>query len=134
MNSVTYAEKKTFFPFGDDQIIGFFGETVVENWKQENTPEDAPAITGYQYTGPRKDGGTLLPCSNPADYGELTNSIIRSRYSASEEMAIHRHYQNSFQEYEEEWNEYNAFCEQAKTLAKQWLGIVYLFFMVFRLF
>ena len=123
MLSATYAEKKTFFPFGDNQIIGFLNEEVVENWKQDNAPEDAPAITGYKYTGPRKDGGTLLPCEDHSDYGDLANAIIRSRYSQSEEMAIHRHYQNDIQTYEEEWLEYNQFCEDAKTLAKKWLGI-----------
>ena len=123
MFQATYAEKKTFFPFGENMIIGFLGETVVENWKQDNAPEDAPAITGYSYTGPRTDGGTLLPCSDPTDYGCVTNAIIRSRYSESEELAIHRHYVNSFQEHESEWLEYNQFCESAKLLAKKWLGI-----------
>ena len=123
MLSATYAEKKTFFPFGDNQIIGFLNEEVVENWKQDNAPEDAPAITGYKYTGPRKDGGTLLPCEDPSDYGDLANAIVRSRYSLSEELAIRRHYQNDIQTYEEEWLEYNQFCEDAKTLAKKWLGI-----------
>lgn len=123
MFQATYAEKKTFFPFGENMIIGFLGETVVENWKQDNAPEDAPAITGYSYTGPRKDGGTLLPCSDPTDYGCVTNAIIRSRYSESEEMAIHRHYVSSFEDYENEWREYNEFCEQAKLQAKQWLGL-----------
>lgn len=121
--TATYAEKKTFFPFGDKQIIGFFGETVVPNWIQDNAPDGAEPITGYSYTGPRKDGGTLLPCDNPEDYGCLTNAIIRSKYTESEEMAIHRHYQNSFEDYQEEWDEYNRFCEDAKALAKKWLGI-----------
>lgn len=123
MITVTYAEKKTFFPYGSAQIIGFLGETIVENWHQDNAPEDAPAITGYSYTGTRKDGGTLLPCENPADYGCVTNAIIRSRYSESDELAIHRHYVNSFEEYQQEWEEYNGFCEAAKLLAKKWLNI-----------
>ena len=123
MLSATYAEPKTFFPFGDNKIVAFLNEETVENWKQDNTPEDAPAITGYRYTGPRKDGGTLLPCTDPENYGCLTDAIICSRYSKSEEMAIHRHYQNSFEEYQEEWQEYNQFCEYAKTMAKKWLGI-----------
>lgn len=121
--TATYAEKKTFFPFGENQIIGFLGETVVPNWIQDNAPEGAEPITGYSYTGPRKDGGTLMPCDNPEDYGSVTNAIIRSKYSESEELAIHRHYVSSFEDYETEWNEYNAFCEAAKVMAKQWLGI-----------
>ena len=121
--TATYAEKKTFFPFGKNQIIGFLNETVVENWVQENAPEGAEPITGYSYTGPRKDGGTLLPCDNPEDYGCVTNAIIRSKYTESEELAIHRHYVNSFEGHEEEWEAYNQFCEASKLLAKEWLGI-----------
>ena len=123
MKSATYAEQKSFFPFGDGMIVAFLNEEVVENWKQPNTPEDLPAITGYKYTGPREDGGTLLPCSDPQDYGCLTDAIISSRYSKSEEMAIHRHYQNNKEDYGTEWAEYNQFCEDAKVLAKIWLRI-----------
>lgn len=121
--TATYAEKKTFFPFGKNQIIGFLNETVVENWVQDNAPEGAEPITGYRYTGNRKDGGTLLPCDDHQDYGCVTNAIIRSKYTESEELAIHRHYVNSYQEHEAEWMEYNQFCEAAKLLAKKWLGV-----------
>ena len=122
--SAIYAEPKTFFPYGKGQIIGYFDEEIVENWHQDNVPENTPAITGYKYSGTRDDGGTILDCSDPSDYGELTNAIIRRSYSMSEEMAIHRHYSNSPEEYEEEWGEYNLVCEAAKELAKKWLGIV----------
>ena len=123
MNKVIYAEPKTFFPFGDGQIVAFFGEEIVENWQQPGAPEEAKPITGYGYTGPRSDGGTVLPCNDPSDYGSMVNAIIRSKYTESDEMAIHRHYINSYEGHEDEWNEYNAFCESAKVLAKQWLGI-----------
>lgn len=122
--SAIYAEPKSFFPFGKGQIIGFFDEEVIENWNQDNTLENAPAITGYKYSGTREDGGTILDCADPSDYGELTNAIIRRSYSMSEEMAIHRHHSNSAVEYAEEWEEYNRTCEAAKVLAKKWLGIV----------
>ena len=121
--TATYAEQKTFFPFGKNQIIGFLNETIIENWVQDNAPEGAEPITGYSYKGTRKDGGTLLPCEDPQDYGCVTNAIIRSKYTESEELAIHRHYVNSFEGHEEEWEAYNQFCEAAKLLAKEWLGI-----------
>ncbi len=119
--TATYAEQKTFFPLGKDKIIGFLGETIVENWNQPGAPEDAPAITGYQYTGTRQDGGTELPCDDPSDYGSLTNAIIRSRFTQSDELAIQRHYANDPVAYQAEWDDYNAFCEQAKVVAKSWL-------------
>ena len=70
-----------------------------------------------------KDGGTVMPCTDPTSYPEVTNAIIRSKYSESDEMAIHRHHGNDPEEYAEEWQEYNDFCESAKALAKDWLGI-----------
>ncbi len=113
----------TFLKFGDEMIIAFLNEEVIENWEQPNAPEGAEPITGYQYSGTREDGGTLLPCEDTTDYGCMVNAIIRSKYSISDEIAIQRHYTNDKEAYEEEWNEYNSFCEAAKVLAKQWLGI-----------
>ncbi len=121
--SATYAEPKTFFPFGDDQIVVFLNEEVIENWKQDNAPDDAEPITGYRYTGTRQDGGTLVPCSDSGDYGCLTNAIIRSEYTEADELAVQRHYLNAPEVYEDEWAEYNAFCESAKLLAKKWLSL-----------
>ena len=118
-----YAEPKTFFPYGENQILAFLFEEVIENWLQPGAPEDAGPITGYQYTGNRPDGGTLLECGNPEDYGCLTNAIIRSRYTESEEMAIHRHFVNNLDSQSEEWVQYNEFCEDAKRIAKRWLGL-----------
>ena len=123
MKKVTYAQPMTFFPFGEGQIVGFLNQEIVENWKQPNAPEDAAPIEGYSYTGPREDGGTLLPCKDPSDYGCLANAIIRSKFSESDEMAIHRHFVGNKELYADEWNAYNRFCEDAKAKAKQWLGI-----------
>ena len=123
INSIVYPQKMTFFPFGEGHIVGFLNETVVENWKQPGAPDDAEPITGYQYSGPREDGGTLMPCDDPENYGEVANAIIRSQYPESEEMAIHRHHGNDPEGYAQEWGTYNQFCEHAKELAKQWLGI-----------
>lgn len=121
--SFIYAEPKTFIVFDDKTIIGFLNEEIVEDWEQPNSPEGAPTLTGYKYTGKMPSGGTKMPCEDPTDYGCVTNAIIRSRYSESEEMAIHRHYVGDFEQHQQEWADYNQFCEDAKTLAKLWLGI-----------
>lgn len=123
MSTVIYPEKKTFFPLGKNQIIAFLNEKTIENWQQPNSPEGAEPITGYCYSGTRKDGGTVLPCENASDYGCLVNAIIRSRFSLSEEMAMNRHFNNSPEEYAQEWEDYSNFCEAAKLKAKEWLGI-----------
>ena len=118
--SFTYTERRTFGKFDANNIIGYLEEERVPDFLPEGA--DQPTL-GYKYTGTEKDGGTVMPCTDPTSYPEVTNAIIRSKYSESDEMAIHRHHGNTPEEYSEEWQEYNEFCESAKALAKNWLGI-----------
>jgi hypothetical protein len=119
-HSFIYTERRTFGKFDANNIIGYLEEERVPDFLPEGA--DQPTL-GYKYTGTEKDGGTVMPCTDPTSYPEVTNAIIRSKYSESDEMAIHRHHGNAPEEYSEEWQEYNEFCESAKTLAKEWLGI-----------
>ena len=119
-HSVTYTERRTFSKYDQGRIIGYLNEEVVPNYKPE---EDSEPTVGYQYTGTEPDGGTIMPCENPQDYGQMTNAIIRASISESEELAIQRHYQNDPVEYAEEWHGYNETCENAKAQAKMWLGL-----------
>lgn len=119
-HSFIYTERRTFGKFDANNIIGYLEEERVPDFLPEVA--DQPTI-GYKYTGTEKDGGTVMPCTDPTSYPEVTNAIIRSKFSESDEMAIHRHHGNDPEEYAEEWQEYNEFCESAKALAKDWLGI-----------
>lgn len=119
-HSFIYTERRTFGKFDANNIIGYLEEERVPDFLPEGA--DQPTI-GYKYTGTEKDGGTVMPCTDPTSYPEVTNAIIRSKFSESDEMAIHRHHGNAPEEYSEEWQEYNDFCESAKALAKDWLGI-----------
>lgn len=118
--SFTYTERRTFGKFDANNIIGYLEEERVPDFLPEGA--EKPTL-GYKYTGTEKDGGTVMPCTDPTSYPEVTNAIIRSKFSESDEMAIHRHHGNDPEEYAEEWQEYNDFCESAKALAKDWLGI-----------
>lgn len=119
-HSFIYTERRTFGKFDANSIIGYLEEERVPDFLPEGAEQ--PTI-GYKYTGTEKDGGTVMPCTDPTSYPEVTNAIIRSKFSESDEMAIHRHHGNDPEEYAEEWQEYNDFCESAKALAKDWLGI-----------
>ena len=119
-HSFIYTERRTFGKYDANNIIGYLEEERVPDF----LPEGADQTTlGFKYTGTEKDGGTVMPCTDPTSYPEVTNAIIRSKFSESDEMAIHRHHGNDPEEYAEEWQEYNDFCESAKALAKDWLGI-----------
>lgn len=119
-HSFIYTERRTFGKFDANSIIGYLEEERVPDFLPEGAEQ--PTL-GYKYTGTEKDGGTVMPCTDPTSYPEVTNAIIRSKFSESDEMAIHRHHGNNPEEYAEEWQEYNDFCESAKALAKDWLGI-----------
>ena len=119
-HSFIYTERRTFGKYDAKNIIGYLEEERVPDFLPEGA--DQPTL-GYKYTGTEKDGGTVMPCTDPTSYPEVTNAIIRSKFSESDEMAIHRHHGNNPEEYAEEWQEYNDFCESAKALAKDWLGI-----------
>lgn len=119
-HSVIYTRRLTFGKFDANNIIGYLEEERVPDFLPEGAEQ--PTL-GYKYTGTEKDGGTVMPCTDPTSYPEVTNAIIRSKYSESDEMAIHRHHGNDPEEYAEEWQKYNDFCESAKALAKDWLGI-----------
>ena len=119
-HSFIYTEPRTFGKYDENNIIGYLNEEVVPEYLPEGA--ENPTI-GYKYTGPEKDGGTIMPCKDPSDYGLVTNAIIRAKITDSEEQAIQRHYINDPGMYQQEWAEYNETCENAKALAKMWLGI-----------
>lgn len=119
-HSFIYTERRTFGKFDANSIIGYLEEERVPDFLPEG--EDQPTL-GYKYTGTEKDGGTVMPCKDPTSYPEVANAIIRSKYTESDEMANVRHFNNDPVAYKDEWDEYNKFCESAKALAKDWLGI-----------
>ena len=125
MKTVIYTERRTFEKFDKEHVIGYLNEEVIPDYVPETAQGQQPPepTTGYAYTVPMKDGGTVMPCTDASSYPEVTNAIIRSKYSESEEMAIHRHFRNDPEGYVQEWKEYNDFCEAAKVKAKEWLGI-----------
>lgn len=124
-HSAIYTSRRTYNKYDQGRIIGYLNEEVIAEYVPDNMPEDKEAKTtvGYKYTGTERDGGTLMPCSDPKDYGQLTNAIIRASISESEELAIQRHYNNDPEAYKEEWHNYNEICENAKAQAKMWLGL-----------
>ena len=123
--SAVYQNRRTYMKYDEKHIIGYFNEEVLEDYAPDGQPDEGEPVVwpvAYRYTGTERDGGTILPCSNVSDYGDMANAIIRSRYSESQELAIHRHAQNGdYEENPTEYEEYNAFCEAAVAQAKAWV-------------
>jgi len=124
MNKIVYRERRTYEKYDSAHIIGYLGETVIKGYIPDNTEdgEETQPFDGYQYEGPEADGGTVMECSKPGDRYDMINAVIRTRYSMSEELAIHRHISNDSETYAEEWQEYDSFCERAKDIVDGWLS------------
>lgn len=131
MNRAVYFNRRTFEKYDNKCFIVYLNEEVIPEFTPETgvegkTPEPRPA---YAYTGPEKDGGTLIE-SISADRDSLINGIIRSRYTQSEEDAIKTHQiellKNSTIEkaaqYEQEWEEFNNLRQSAKAVVDGWLN------------
>lgn len=123
--SAVYQNRKTYMKYDEKHIIGYLNEEVLEDYTPGDQPEGGEPVVwpvAYRYTGTERDGGTVMQCNNMNDYGDVANAIIRSRYSESQELAIHRHAQNGdYEENPTEYEEYNAFCEAAVVQAKAWV-------------
>lgn len=123
--SAVHKTRKTYLKYDEKHIIAYLNEEVLENYTPGDQPDEGEPVVwpvAYRYTGTERDGGTVLPCTDVNDYGDVANGIIRSRYSESQEMAIHRHAQNGdYEENPTEYEEYNAFCEAAVAQAKAWV-------------
>ncbi len=122
-NENIYQERRTFLKWDDEHVLVYLNEEEVENHTLEANREGEEPIVwpkAYKYRGHMPDGGCLVPCKDPSDYGQLANAIIRAKYSESQEAAIHRHMLNG--EKTEEYDEYNTWCNHAVALAKEWLG------------
>lgn len=105
--------------YDNENVIVYLNEVVIENFVPEDVAEgiEIKPYTAYQYTGTERDGGTLIQSSDIGDRGKLVNGIIRTRYTASDELAIQRHIVNDPDKYADEWKKYNDFCEEAKRQA-----------------
>lgn len=92
-NNVKFGNEIIIFSNGV-QIINPAEDTILANGWQEYIP---PVTMAYTPT-----------------YEERVEQLIRERYSVSDEFAILRQRDTK----EDEFNEYFAFCEECKTIAK----------------
>ncbi len=99
-------------------------------------PDDSSeAVDGFSYTGTMADGGTLIECDE-WNRDKLINGIIRTKYLQTEEDALKTHQIQLLQaeagleggglsdekkaEYLREWQEFQAFRQEAIDLVSGW--------------
>lgn len=129
MNRLIYTSRMSYSRYDDTHCLAYLNEEVVENYVPDDAPEGFEPVTGYAYSGPEDDGGTMIDAANDSR-DSLINGIIRSRYSQTEEDAIKTHQImllkdpecDKASEYASEWA---AFCterENAIRIVDGWLS------------
>lgn len=131
--SAVYPQKKTMLKYSNGKIIAYLNEKPMVNYLPDNAMESQKPFDGYQYTGTEHDGGTVLDCADANSYNDVVNALIRASYSQSTEDSICRHQiaiaqglitdEDEKEKYGKEFASFNTCCEEAKTLAKSWLGL-----------
>lgn len=114
--------------YDDTHCLAYLNEEVVENYVPDDAPEGFEPMTGYAYSGPEEDGGTMIDAANESR-DSLINGIIRSRYSQTEEDAIKTHQImllkdpecEKASEYASEWAAFCAERENAIRIVDSWL-------------
>lgn len=131
--SAVYPQKKTMLKYSNNKIIAYLNEKPMVNYLPDNAMESQQPFDGFQYTGTEHDGGTVLDCADDKNYDDVVNALIRASYSQSTEDSIYRHQiaisqglitdESEKEKYENEFASFNTCCEEAKALAKSWLGL-----------
>lgn len=110
MNRRIYTSRMSYSCYDNTHCLAYLNEEVVENYVPDDAPEGFEPMTGYAYSGPEEDGGTMLDAANESR-DSLINGIIRSRYSQTEEDAIKTHQIMLLKDPE---------CEKASEYASEW--------------
>ena len=134
MYTQTYTSPRTYLKFDKERYMVYLNEVIVPDYVEPHFYEgdegyEPTPVTGYQYTGTERDGGTLIPCQS-LNRNDLINGIIRSKYSQTEEDAIKTHQiqvlkedmAEKADEYNEEWNEFNEFRQYVISVVDGWLS------------
>lgn len=125
--TAVYTQPRTFLRYDAERCIIYPNERIEENYTPNSSIADydnKEPFKAYIYTGEEKDGGYIVQCDDHNDYHQLANAIIRTRYSISDELALQRHHQEDPEAYDEEWQTYCKFADDATSKAKKWLGFV----------
>lgn len=110
MNRRIYTSRMSYSRYDNTHCLAYLNEEVVENYVPDDAPEGFEPVTGYAYSGPEDDGGTMLDAANESR-DSLINGIIRSRYSQTEEDAIKTHQIMLLKDPE---------CDKASEYASEW--------------
>lgn len=133
--TVIYPAKRTYEKFDNEHYMLYLGEksakyTPAGVMEASEDQEPVKPVNGFSYTGDQEDGGTLIKAGE-ATYDAFVSGLIRKRYSADEVEAIQSNMIIALKnpesertaDFNQDWEEFQAYRAECKTLAKTVLNI-----------
>lgn len=121
MNKKYYLLRMSYVKYDDNHYLLYLNEKRVDDYHPDNAGESAgddQTVTAYSYEGDEPDGSTKIEAES-ANYNDFVAGIIRMKYSQNDVEAILCNHGDGNAEHAKEYDDFQAWREQAKQWANE---------------
>lgn len=123
MNKKYYLLRMSYVKYDDNHYLLYLNEKRVDDYHPDNAGESAgdnKTVTAYSYEGDEPDGSTKIEAKS-ANYKDFVTGIVRMKYSQNDVEAILCNHGDGNAEHAKEYDDFQAWREQAKKWANELL-------------
>lgn len=121
MNKKYYLLRMSYVKYDDNHYLLYLNEKRVDDYHPDNAGESAgddQTVTAYSYEGDEADGSTKIEAKS-ANYKDFVTGIVRMKYSQNDVEAILCNHGDGNAEHAKEYDDFQAWREQAKQWANE---------------
>lgn len=121
MNKKYYLLRMSYVKYDDNHYMLYLNEKRVDDYHPDNAGEsagDGLTVTAYSYEGDEPDGSTKIEAKS-ANYKDFVTGIVRMKYSQNDVEAILCNHGDGNAEHAKEYDDFQAWREQAKQWANE---------------
>lgn len=111
----------SYVKYDDNHYLLYLNEKRVDDYHPDNKGESAgddKTVTAYSYEGDEPDGSTKIEAKS-ANYKDFVTGIVRMKYSQNDVEAILCNHGDGNAEHAKEYDDFQAWREQAKVWANE---------------
>lgn len=119
MNKKYYLLRMSYVKYDDNHYLLYLNEKRVDDYHPDNgAAGDNKTVTAYSYEGDEPDGSTKIEAES-ANYKDFVTGIVRMKYSQNDVEAILCNHGDGNAEHAKEYDDFQAWREQAKEWANE---------------
>jgi hypothetical protein len=121
MSKKYYLLRMSYVKYDDNHYLLYLNEKRVDDYHPDNAGESAgddKTVTAYSYEGDEPDGSTKIEAKS-ANYKDFVTGIVRMKYSQNDVEAILCNHGDGNAEHAKEYDDFQAWREQAKVWANE---------------